>query len=198
MARGGGTGQFSVTGGEWGWGKQPRCMPGVGTLILGDGEGENSPKNTLHGSGWAAGEARRRSTGGAVEGCVCRAKEKQCAGVKHIDVELGPYGGWSKLSAMGRPWRAKRMASVSFEHSSWRNGSIHGCSFVRRRFLAHEGGLAAQGGSSLGTVAVEQCREWKQAEREQGRDNDGARCDRSGFSFAAKCGADKAGQWRRT
>jgi hypothetical protein len=40
MARGCGVGQFPVTGGEWGWGKRPRCMPEAWALILGDGEGE--------------------------------------------------------------------------------------------------------------------------------------------------------------
>jgi hypothetical protein len=57
MARSGGVGQFPVTSGEWGWGKRSRCMPEAWAMILGDGEGENSPKNTLHGGGWAAGEA---------------------------------------------------------------------------------------------------------------------------------------------
>jgi hypothetical protein len=136
MAWGGGADQFLATDGEWGWGKSPRCMPEARALILGDGEGGNSSKNTLHVDGWAADEARQRSTGGAVEGGVCRAGEEQCAGVKLVNVESGPDGGWSKLSAMGRLWRGKRMASVGFGPSSWRSGSTRGCSFARRRFLA--------------------------------------------------------------
>jgi hypothetical protein len=136
MAWGGGAGQFPVTGGEWGWRKRPRCMPEGRALILGDGEGENSPKNTLHGGGWAALEAQRRLTRGAVEGGVCRAREEQCTGVKLVNVVSGPDGGWSELSATGHPWWGKRMASVGFGPSSWRSSSTHGCSFVRRRFFA--------------------------------------------------------------
>jgi hypothetical protein len=90
MARGGGADQFPATVGEWGWGKRPRCMPEARALIWGHGEGKNSPKNTLHGGG--ASEARRRSTGGAVEEGVYQAREEQCTGVKLIDVESGPNG----------------------------------------------------------------------------------------------------------
>jgi hypothetical protein len=86
MARGGGASQFQVIGDEWGWGKRPRCMPEARALILGDGEGENSLKNTLHGGRWVAGEARRWLTGGVVEGGVCQAREEQCVGVELIIV----------------------------------------------------------------------------------------------------------------
>jgi hypothetical protein len=54
-----------------------------------------------------------------VEGGICRAREEQCAGVKLIDVELGPDGGRSELSA-----------SVGFGPSSWQSGSTRGFSFV--------------------------------------------------------------------
>jgi hypothetical protein len=198
MVRGGGVCQFPATGGEWGWGKRPRCMPEARALILGDGEGENSPKNTLHGGRWAAGEARQQSTGGAVEGGICRAREEQCVDVKLIDVESGLDGGWSELSAMGaRGGESGRCRSASnpprgavalpasaslFDGDSW----------------PHKGGLVTQGGSSPGTAAVERRRVWQQAERKQGRDDDGAKHDGSGFSFAVKCGGDKGGRWWRT
>jgi hypothetical protein len=141
MARGGGADQFPVTGGEWGWGKRPRCLPEARALILGDGEGENSLKNTLRGGGWAAGEAPQWSTGGAVEGGICRAKEEQCAGLKLVNVESGLDGGQSELSTMGHPWRRKRIASVGFGSSSWRSGSTRRCSFIRQRLLATRGRL---------------------------------------------------------
>jgi hypothetical protein len=114
MARGGGTCQFLAIGGERGWGKRPRCMLEARALILGDGEGENSLKNTLHGGKWAVGEVQRRSIGGAVEGGICRAKEEQCAGVELVDVESGLDGGRSELFTMGHPWWGKRTTSVSF------------------------------------------------------------------------------------
>jgi hypothetical protein len=59
----------------------------------------------------------------------------------------------------------------------------------------HEGGLVAQGRSSPGTAAAEWHRAWQQVERKQGRDDDGARRDESGFSFVAKCRGDKGGRW---
>jgi hypothetical protein len=81
-------------------------------LILGDGEGENSLKNTLHGGGRAGGEARRRSTRGAVEEGVCRAREEQCAGVKLVDVESGPDGGWSELRVPGKAYDVGRLRAL--------------------------------------------------------------------------------------
>jgi hypothetical protein len=73
-----------------------------------------------------------------------------------------------------------------------------GAALIDRDAWLHEGGMAAQGGNSPGKAAVERHGVWWQAERKQGRDNDGAKCDGSGFSFATKCGGDQGGLWRRT
>jgi hypothetical protein len=62
-------------------------------------------------------------------------------------------------------------------------------------YWPHEGGLVAQGGSLPGTAVAERRKVWQQVEREQGRDDDGAKSDGSGFSFAAKCGGVKGGRW---
>jgi hypothetical protein len=102
------------------------------------------------------------------------------------DPRWGAPGGESgrRRSASDPPRGAVALpaGAASFDRDSW----------------PHDGGLASQGGSSPGTAAVERCRVWQQTEREQGRDDDGAKRDRSGFSFAVKCGGDKGGRWRRT
>jgi hypothetical protein len=53
MERGGGIGHFLATGGEWGWGKQPRCMPEARALILGDREGKTDRRtHSMAVGGW--------------------------------------------------------------------------------------------------------------------------------------------------
>jgi hypothetical protein len=107
-------------------------------------------------------------------------------------VDGASYPRWgARGGETGRHWSASDPPRGAVSLST-------GAASFDRESCPHEGGLAAQGGSSPGTAATERRRAWQQAEREQGRDDDGVRCDRSGFSFAAMCGVDKGGRWRHT